>query len=375
VMRNSTDGGGVEIIRPKHLYPSPALLKPMGRRPYRVEMTYPKDRHRKPQYYLAKDVWFKGKKGKVKKYLGTTPPSEGELEKYRKEHAYEIELKAALKKAHLSSKFYESDYLTNRQIKSLEEIRFVYKTFTELLTTNEINAYERKFEVTYVQGTTSIEGNTLSVGDAYDLLVNGILPEEKTLREINEVQNFIKVKEYRGKYKQRITINFIKNLHSLIMDNIDFESAGIFRRADDICIVGCDLRVSPSIMIKKELEENIEEYYSRIDGKKHPFEEAALFHYNFEMIHPFTNGNGRVGREIFNYMLNRSGYPKLLFLGKDRDAYIKYLHLGNEENYGDMIDGFASLITSQRMDKLKENLKKVVIPIEKTGQMRLTDFL
>jgi len=159
------------------------------------------------------------------------------------------------------------------------------------------------------------------------------------------------------------------------MDNIDFESAGIFRRADDICIVGCDLRVSPSIMIKKELEENIEEYYSRIDRKKHPFEEAVLFHYNFEMIHPFTNGNGRVGREIFNYMLNRSGYPKLLFLGKDRDAYIKYLHLGNEENYGDMIDGFASLITSQRMDKLKENLKKVVIPIEKTGQMRLTDFL
>ena len=347
----------------------------MGRRPYRVEMTYPKDRHRKPQYYLAKDVWFKNKKGKVKKYLGTDQPSEEELEKYRKEYAYELELKAAQKKAEFSSIFYESEYLTDNQIKGLEEIRFIYKTFTELLTINEINAYERRFEVSYVQGTTSIEGNTLSIGEAHDLLVNGILPEEKTLREINEVQNFIKVKEYREKYKKRITINFIRNLHSMVMDNIDFESAGVFRRADDIFIIGCDLRVTPSIMIKMELEESIKEYYLRLDEKKHPFEEAVLFHYKFEMIHPFTNGNGRVGREIFNYMLNRSGYPKLLFLGKDRDAYIKYLHMENEENYGHMIEGFASLITSQRMDKLKENLKKVVIPIEKTGQMRLTDFL
>jgi len=320
-------------------------------------------------------VWFKNKKGKVKKYLGTDQPSEEELEKYRREYAYELELKAAQKKAEFSSMFYESDYLTDNQIKGLEEIRFIYKIFTELLTINEINAYERRFEVSYVQGTTSIEGNTLSLIEAYDLLVNGILPEEKTLREINEVQNFIKVREYRDKYKKRITIKFISNLHSLIMDNIDFESAGVFRRADDIFIVGCDLRVTPSIMIKTELEEIIKEYYSRLDEKKHPFEEAVLFHYKFEMIHPFTNGNGRVGREIFNYMLSRSGYPKLLFLGKDREDYIKYLHMGNEENYGYMIEGFASIITSQRMDKLKENLKKVVIPIEKTGQMRLTDFL
>jgi Fic family protein len=92
------------------------------------------------------------------------------------------------------------------------------------------------------------------------------------------------------------------------------------------------------------------------------------------MIHPFTDGNGRVGREIFNYMLTRIGYPKLLFLGSDRTTYIKSLKMGNDEKYADMIEVFSDLITKQRLDILKENLKKVVVPPKKTGQLRITDY-
>jgi len=133
----------------------------MGRRPYRVEVTYLKNR--KPQYFLVKDVRVRGKKRKVKKYLGITHPSGEELEKYRTEFAYDIELESALKKAELSSTFYESKYLTREQIRTMEEIRYIYKAFTELLTVNEIDAYELNFDVRYIHGTTSIEGNTLSI--------------------------------------------------------------------------------------------------------------------------------------------------------------------------------------------------------------------
>jgi Fic family protein len=91
-----------------------------------------------------------------------------------------------------------------------------------------------------------------------------------------------------------------------------------------------------------------------------------MFHYDFELIHPFIDGNGRVGREIFNYMLKKCGYPRLLFLGEDRDIYIKSLKLSNEKRYAKMIEVFADLITKQRYHVLIERLKDVVIPPKKT---------
>lgn len=344
----------------------------MHRRPYRVEINNPKNR--KSQYYLVKDVKFKDKKKKIRIYLGTIPPTPEDVDKYCKEYAYEIELKAASKKAELSSVFYSSDYLSIEEMNGIENIRFIAKTFMSLLTTNEMETYEINFDIHYIQGTTSIEGNTLSLEEASDLLMRGIAPKDKTLREINEVQNFRNVKEYRDKYRGKVTLDFIKTLHSLIMNNIDFESAGAFRRTDFIAIRGCEHQVTPSILIEDELQQIIDKYYSRLDEGRYPFEESVLFHYEFEMIHPFTDGNGRVGREIFNYMLTKAEYPKLLFLGKDRDIYIDSLQLANKNRYGEMVRIFANLVASQRYEIMKANLEKVVNPPQKTGQSRLSDF-
>jgi Fic family protein len=108
------------------------------------------------------------------------------------------------------------------------------------------------------------------------------------------------------------------------MNNIDDESAGAFRRTDLIGIEGCEIRLCPSIEIESELKNIIYHYYTRLDEGYHPFEEAILFHHDFEMIHPFSDGNGRVGREVLNFMLMREGYPKLL-LGYPREDYIQAL--------------------------------------------------
>jgi len=243
-----------------------------------------------------------------------------------------------------------------------------------LFTTSEIEVYERNFDIKYVQGTTSIEGNTLTLQQTKDLLVDGLMPKDKSLREINEVQNFKKVKTYRDKYRGKLTIDFIRTLHSLIVSNIDVQSAGTFRRTDDVWIQGCDLRLTPKELIVSELKQAIDTYYGGLEKRLHPFEAAVLFHHEFELIHPFTDGNGRVGREIFNYMLKKNGYPKLLFLGSDRNKYIESLRLGNEEKYSDMIQIFFDLIYKQRYHILIENLKNVVVPPQKSPQRLLSDF-
>lgn len=339
-----------------------------SRKHYRVETNY---FNGKPYHYLAKDVKYKNKRTKVRIYLGHTLPTADEIEKLRVEHAFELEARAAEKRAELSSGFYRSNYLPLEGIKTVEKIRHYHRTFLEALTPSEVAIYEEAFEINYIHGTTSIEGNTFSANQAFDLLVNDIIPKDKSLRETNEVQNFKKVIKFREKYKGKVTLDFIKTLHSLIMNNIDVQSAGVFRRID-AGITGCELDVTPSVFIKQELSDLIKTYYKQLESGVHPFEAAVLFHYGFEMIHPFTDGNGRVGREIFNFMLKKSGYPRLLFLGKDRGTYIQSLHFGNETMYAEMINLFVDLIMKQQMNALIERLKEVTQPIRKE-QMTLDE--
>ncbi len=351
----------------------PVYCYRMAKKPYRVEVNYPKSG--RPQYYLVKDVRVKGKKRKAKKYLGVKQPTFDQLEKYRIIYAPEMEMKVAKKKAELSSSFYSSDYLTKGNIKLLEELHYTWIAVLDLLSTNEKEAYDRDFEITYIHGTTFLEGNTISLNEAKDLLRYDMTPMDKTLREINEVQNFKKVVQYRNKYRGKVSLDFIKNLHSLIMHNIDIDSAGSFRRADDVGIEGYDHFLCPAMMIEEELQKAIDKFYLGLDDGKHPFELAIFFHHQFEVIHPFSDGNGRVGREVLNYTLMRNKFPKLLFLGKDRGEYITALKCGDEMKYSLMVQTFYEIIMAQRYKILKENLKNLSKPIKKKGQLRLPDFI
>lgn len=330
----------------------------------------------KPRYFLVKDIKVKGKKRKVAKYIRTgEAPTNEELEMFKREHAYELELKAARKKAELSAEHYSSDLLRKETISNLEELRFVYQRFEELLTVNEAEVYERDFEVNYVSGTTKIEGNTLTLEQTKDLLLAGILPKDKSSREIYEVDNFKKVIRYRNSYRKKVNPDFIRNMHALVMDNIDVESAGTFRRTYDVVIAGCSMDLAPAVVIEDELVQAIDDYYSDLKAGRHPFEAAIVFHYRFETIHPFTDGNGRVGREVLNFMLMKERFPRLLFLGKDRELYISALRMGNDGRPDEMVSPLAELILSQRMDILVRNLEKVIEPPVKSGQMRLSDFM
>jgi Fic family protein len=341
---------------------------------YRLERQTGKDGADK--YYLVKDIKISKKNAKVGKYVGSSALLPGELKSLSTSMALEIETNAVEKASRLSCARYSTRYLVEGMSERLELMRYTYKAFTEILTTDEKRKYEEEFEINYVQGTTAIEGNTLTLGDTRDLLYGGLLPGKKSLREINEVQNFRRVIDYRNRNVGRLSLRYIKNLHTLIMNNIDHESAGTFRRTDLIGISGCDQALTPSFEIEDELETIIDNYYNNVVAGAHPFEEAMLFHYRFEMIHPFTDGNGRVGRELFNYLRMRSKppYPKLLFLGKDRPEYLQALLHGNEERYAEMVAVFVELIIRQRQKVLEENFKRIMVS-GKRGQMRLYDFV
>lgn len=322
---------------------------------YRVEENVPSNGN--PRYFLVKDIRVAGKKRKVRKYLGTDSPSPEDALLYGKMHAHEIELRAVRKKAEMSAELYLPENLDHSKIKALEEIRFLHGTVKRLMTSSELEAFEENLEISYVHGTTFIEGNTLTMREARDLLTRGVAPKGKSLREIYEVQNYRKVLLYRNSYKGKVTIDFVKKLHSIIMDNIDMESAGLFRRTDDIGIVGYGGLLCPASLIKEELDNAIQAFYSGLEEGSHPFELAVVFHHNFETIHPFADGNGRVGREILNHMLTSKKYPRILVLPRDRERYLEALKSGDEEKITEMVEIFYDLLMEQHHDILLRNLK------------------
>jgi Fic family protein len=338
-----------------------------------VEVNFPSGK--KPQYFLVKDVIVGSSKSKVKKYIGTKPLTAKEKLAVSSQFSAEMELKVAEKKAELSPSAFKPQCMSNEVLADVERVRSIHNSVLGLLTADEVSAYEGQFEIRYIQGTTSIEGNTLTRGQAADLLLHGVTPKDKSLREINEVQNFRKVLLFRNAFRGHVTESFTRHLHAFVMDSIDLETAGVFRRRDDLGIAGCDLKVTPSSLIEEELNAIIDEYYQTLKIGGHPFEAAVLFHYKFEMIHPFTDGNGRVGREILNYMLARAKYPRLLFLGEERENYIAALKRGNEQKYGELVDIFGRLIVEQRLRILEARLKQVAPGVKRVGQLRLEDFV
>ena len=86
---------------------------------------------------------------------------------------------------------------------------------------------------------------------------------------------------------------------------------------------------SPTEAVADDLTELIEEVNAI--GAQAPLKAGAYFHARFENIHPFADGNGRVGRTLLNYWLMINHYPPLVIYEEDRRAYYDALQTYDEQ--------------------------------------------
>ncbi len=103
----------VATIMAEAIYWWPPIPVPMARKPYRVELIYLTKG--KPRYYLVRDVKVKDLRRKIRKYIGIRPPTPIELGDFRDRYAYDMEMRAARKKAELSGEYYRTEYITGPQ--------------------------------------------------------------------------------------------------------------------------------------------------------------------------------------------------------------------------------------------------------------------
>jgi len=239
-----------------------------------------------------------------------------------------------------NKKTFKANYISDDDYFKLEFLRFGYNNFLKQFSKPDLDKYESIVYTKYVYGTTNVEGNTYSLRDTQLTLNDGLTVAGKKKREFFEIENYSKLKEYLLKKKKfSFDVSFIKKVHSFILRNIDENSAGELRKVD-VFIGGTEFVPVPGILVEDELNKLVD-WYSKNLGKIYPVELIALFHQKFEEIHPFPDGNGRVGRELARLMLNTFGYPSIFIGPKEREEYLKCLDSGNDKKHSPMVKFFV----------------------------------
>ena len=181
--------------------------------------------------------------------------------------------------------------------------------------------------------SNAIEGNTLSLRETQMVIEYGMTVHGHALREYLEATNHAEAYSYLitlVEKKAPVTREVILALHSLVMDKI-LEAKGQFRTVP-VYIRGANMTPPPA----SRVEPLMREWIAWIDGEGKEYEpvmRAAIAHHAFEAVHPFLDGNGRVGRLLLNLMLMREGYPPALLLRDWRVRYIHALDTANTGNY------------------------------------------
>src|SRR5579884_873483 len=185
--------------------------------------------------------------------------------------------------------------------------------------------------------SNAIEGNTLSLHETQMVVEYGMTVGGHSLREYQEAANHARAYEYvvaliSGEHKTiPVTQDVILTIHRLIMTSIldDFQ-VGQWPVVP-ISIRGSNMSPPPARDVPRLMGE-WEDWVNGSRGKQYePVTRAAIAHHGFEAVHPFVDGNGRVGRLLLNLMLMREDYPPALLL---KDWRIRYIHGLNEANTG-----------------------------------------
>src|SRR3989304_8709695 len=171
-----------------------------------------------------------------------------------------------------------------------------------------------------VYNSNAIENSTLTLEETEKILLQIDLDRYINEREIFETKNLARVVSYTDKRarEQELTLEVMLSLHKMLISNIRDEIAGRFRKDNEFVRVGSHIAPNPKEVISR-LEEMLIEYNSTLS--ENIIKRIAKLHLVFEYIHPFCDGNGRIGRGINNYLLIREGYVPINIKFIDRKEY------------------------------------------------------
>lgn len=233
--------------------------------------------------------------------------------------------------------------------------------------------------------SSQIEGTQATLEDIFDPMIS-----ENSNRDVTDVINYIAATEYAIKRLKTLPLcnRLLNETHSVLLKNVrgSDKNPGEFRRSQNwIGAKGSTLKTAsfipphPDNMI--DAMNNLEKYINE-DDEIDNLIKIALIHYQFETIHPYLDGNGRIGRLLITLFLLEKKIlttPSLYisyFLKKNRiEYYDRMTEVRNKGNYEQWIKFFLNALNESAQDAIKtietlNNLRyKNISIIEKMGRM------
>lgn len=171
-----------------------------------------------------------------------------------------------------------------------------------------------------VYNSNAIENSTLTLKETEKILLEQELARHVPVREVFEAKNLARVIKYKRNHllKDSLTQELILLIHQMLIGGIDDSIAGRFRKKGEYVRVGTHIAPAPE-HVESMIEDILVEYSSNLET--YFLDKIAKFHLGFETIHPFCDGNGRIGRVIINYQLITAGFPRIIIRNKEKEAY------------------------------------------------------
>jgi fido (protein-threonine AMPylation protein) len=224
-------------------------------------------------------------------------------------------------------KIKNNDYLDKESLENIESCKIHWNEKFQPLDKTTKEESLKNFIIEFAFNTTSIEGNTITLKQAQNLLLDNLTPKNKTLREIYDLQNTERVfiKTFNNPDKE-ISHETICTIHDELLENIDARKG---YRTTDVRVFKANFKSTPAPYVKTDMNILLK-WYKENKNKIHPFALAIIFHHKFEKIHPFMDGNGRTGRMLLNRIMLKNTYPPTIIRKKNRLAYLEKLHKADD---------------------------------------------
>ncbi len=206
-----------------------------------------------------------------------------------------------------------------------------------------------------VYNSNAIENSTLTLKETEKILLEMEVSRNVSLREVFEAKNLARVMEYiRTKSSEELSKEIILFLHQMLIGNIDESIAGKLRKKGEYVRIGTFIATAPE-HVESLLKEALIEYSS--DSISYFVDKISKFHLQFETIHPFNDGNGRIGRVIINYQLYRLGYPGIIIREKEKTTYYHSFSEYHDDKKTKTIERIISLSLMEALHKRLAYLK------------------